>query len=112
MRNVYKASVFLAVIGLTLLYFSSLYIQIEEVDIGAIEKDWNGKNVKISGELTDYSSSGSTAFLTVNDTTGSILVVNFDSKEEYDEGSSVNVTGHVAIYKGQLEVIAKEINRY
>ncbi|MFB6190857.1 MAG: exodeoxyribonuclease VII large subunit, partial [Candidatus Nanohaloarchaea archaeon] len=106
-KKVYKASVFFAVIGLTLMYFASLYISLEHVEIGEIEKSWSGKNVKISGEVTSFSRSSGHAFFQVNDSTGEIQVVDFDSQLQLREGEDVNVTGRVALYRGQLEIIAK-----
>lgn len=110
-KKVYKISVFLAVAGLTLMYFSSLYLGLEHVAIGEIERSWSGKNVKISGNVSEFSRSDSTAFITLNDTTGEILVVDFDSRLQLEQGEKVNVTGRVSIYQGQLEVIAKEVQK-
>lgn len=108
-KQIYKASVFLAVVGLTLMYFSSLYLQLEKVDIGQIEKSWSGKNVKIQGNVTDFSRSSGHAFIDLQDDTGEMMVVDFDSDLKLEEGESIAVTGHVSIYRGQLEVIADEV---
>ncbi len=110
-KTLYKASVFMAVIGLTLMYASSLYLSIERVDIGEIEKSWSGKNVRIAGSVVDFSRSGETAFIELKDRTGQILVVDFDSSIELEEDEDINVTGHVSIYEGELEVIARDIQR-
>ncbi|MFB6292241.1 MAG: exodeoxyribonuclease VII large subunit [Candidatus Nanohaloarchaea archaeon] len=109
-KTAYKASIFLAVIGITVMYASSLYLGIEEVAVGDIKKSWTGKNVKINGEVTGFHRSGSTAFIDINDSTGEILVVDFDSSEQVETGEKVNVTGHVSLYEGELEIIAKEIS--
>ncbi len=109
MKRRYKASVFFAVIGLTLMYAASLYIGVEETDIGEIDREWNGRNVKISGEVTSFSRSSGHAFFDVNDSTGEILVADFDSGLSLEKGDAVNVTGHVSVYEGKLEVIAKDV---
>ncbi len=108
-QNLYRASVFLAVIGLTLMYGASLYLNLEQVDIGSIEKSWSGRNVRVNGEVTRFHSSEDTAFIDLEDSTGSILVVNFDNRLELEKGDSINVTGYVSIYEGEKEVIAREI---
>lgn len=110
-KQIFKISVFLAVIGLVLMYFSSLYLELDEVDAGEIETSWTGKNVKVTGNVTDFSRSDSTAFFDLNDGTGGIKVVDFDSDLELEEGSTVTVTGHVSVYRGQLEVIAKKVQK-
>lgn len=94
------------------MYASSLYIQLEKTEIGEIEKSWSGRNVKISGEITSFSESGGHVFMDVKDSTGEIMVADFDSDFKAEEGEKVNVTGHVAIYKGKLEIIAKEVEKY
>ncbi|MFB6189981.1 MAG: exodeoxyribonuclease VII large subunit [Candidatus Nanohaloarchaea archaeon] len=111
MKNVYRASIFFAVIGLTLMYFSSLYMSLDHVEVGEIEKSWSGKNVKIGGEVTSFSTSSGHSFFQVNDSTGEIQVVKFDSKLALERGDEVNVTGQVSLYRGQLEIIAKEVTK-
>lgn len=108
-KKLYKISVFLSVIGLTLMYASSLYLTNKHVEIGEIEKSWSGKNVKVTGKITSYTESGGHAFMDVSDSSGNITVVNFDAQESFEQGDRVNVTGHVEIYKGELEIIVKEI---
>lgn len=108
-KDAYRLSVFLAVIGLTLIYFSSLYLSLEEVDIGEIERDWSGRNVEIKGNVTGFTKSSGHAFIDVEDSTGEILVVDFDSDLELERGETVTVTGHVEIYEGKLEIVAKEV---
>ncbi len=110
-KNVYRISVFLAAIGLVLIYFSSLYLTIDQVRIGDIDRSWSGKNVKISGNVTSFSTSSGHAFIDVEDSSGEILVVDFDSDLELERADTVNVTGHVSVYKGTLEVIAKEVQK-
>ncbi len=108
-KTVYKISVFLALIGLTLMYASSLYIEVEETEIGKIEKSWTGRNVKINGNVTSFTKSGGHAFMDVEDVTGKIKVADFDSEISLSEGENIEVTGNVELYKGELEVIAQEI---
>lgn len=110
-RQIYKVSVFLAIIGLTLMYASSLYLELEKVDIGEIERGWSGKTVKIEGNVTRFSRSNGHAFMDLEDNTGKIMVVDFDSGLQLKKGENVTVTGHVSLYKGKLEVIADEIQQ-
>lgn len=110
-REVYSICVFIALAGLTLMYFSSLYISLEQVDIEEIDRSWIGKNVKISGNVTEFRKSSGHAFFDVNDSTGEILVVDFESSLELEQGDTVNVTGHVEQYEGELEVIAREVQK-
>lgn len=111
-EKAYKLSVFLAFVGLTAMYASSLYLDVEHVNIGDIEESWTGRNVKVSGEVTGFTRSGGHAFIDLNDSTGEILVVDFDSElEEVEKGEHLNVTGHVSLYEGELEIVAKEVQK-
>lgn len=110
-KQLYKASIFLSVIGLTLMYASSLYLELDNSDVGDIKKSWSGKTLQIQGEAVNVTNSGGNLFMDVKDSTGSILVVSFDSQTSVNDGDSVNVTGHVALYEGELEIIAKEIKK-
>ena len=108
-RNAYKISVALSILGLTLMYGSSLYIQIEKVQIGDIESSWQGRNVVAEGEAVNVTRSEEHLFFDLKDKTGSILVVEFDSNTKLNDGEFVKVTGKVEVYEGQLEIIAKEL---
>jgi len=112
-KDLYKVSVFLSVLGLVLMYASSLYISIEKVDVRDIEESWNGKNVRLSGEIEGYSNTSGHIFFDLNDSTDTIKVADFDSTNYgIESGDTVNITGHVTMYKGELEVISKEIENY
>lgn len=110
-RSAYKICVFLAIIGLGIMYASSLYISPEKAIISEIDKSWSGKNVEISGKVISFSSSGKNIFMRLNDSTGDIKVVQFESEFSAKKGEKVNVTGTVELYQGELEIIAEEIQR-
>ena len=110
-KQLYKISIFLSVIGLTAMYAGSIYINLDTVDIGEIDRSWSGKTVKIQGEAVTASKSSGHLFMDVNDSTGQIMVVNFDSQTSVSKGDRLNVTGHVALYEGTLEVIVDEIEK-
>lgn len=110
-RQLYKISVFLSVIGLTLMYASSLYLEPETVDIEKIDQSQAGEVLAISGTAANVTSTGSNLFMDIKDSTGSIMVVNFDSGISISEGASVSVIGSVELYEGKLEIIAREIRK-
>lgn len=110
-RQLYKISVFLSVIGLTLMYASSLYLDPETVDIEKIDESQAGEVLAVKGAAANVTSTGSNLFMDVKDSTGSIMVVDFDSKSSVSEGDSVSVIGNVELYEGKLEIIASEIRK-
>ena len=110
-KNVYKLSVLLAVIGLSMVYASSFYMATGKVDIGSIKKSQAGKNVRIEGHVTSFSRPKNTAFVTVEDSTGAVQVVDFDSSLDLRTGESVTVKGNVNIYHGELEIVADSVRQ-
>lgn len=110
-RQLYKISVFLSVIGLTLMYASSLYLEPETVEIKEIDKGQTGEVLAAKGTAANVSNSGNHLFMDLKDSTGSILVVDFDSQTSVSEDSTVTVIGNVELYEGELEIIAREIKK-
>jgi len=110
-RQLYKISVFLSVIGLTLMYGSSIYLEPGEVDINQINKSQTGEVVEIKGSAVNVSKSSGNLFMDLTDSTGSIMVVDFDSESSVSEGDSISVIGNVELYEGKLEIISREIKK-
>ena len=112
--NILKISIIIAIIGIISLFFISRLlteetIEISELKIGQIER--------ISGMVTSvYISRDDHVFLKVADNTGEITVVafknsNIDEAYDLEVGEEVSVLGRVDEYKGELEIIAKEIRK-
>jgi DNA/RNA endonuclease YhcR with UshA esterase domain len=112
--NILKISIIVAIIGIISLFFISRLlteetIEISELKIGQIER--------ISGMVTSvYISRDDHVFLKVADNTGEITVVafknsNIDEAYDLEIGEEVSVLGRVDEYKGELEIIAKEITK-
>jgi exonuclease VII large subunit len=112
--NILKISIITAVIGIITLFlltqvFKEKTVKIEDLKIGQIER--------ISGMITSaYVSKNMHVFLKVADNTGEISVVifeNYNIDEAYDleVGDEVSILGRVDEYKGETELIAKEIKK-
>ena len=107
-----------SVAGLILLYYISQVIELPQTNVREITVDDIGKNVKICGEVISESVSKTKhVFLTLNDTSGEMDVVVFNSSAEklnaYDikKGDAACVIGSINDYQGNLEIIAKGIER-
>lgn len=69
-----------------------------------------GRTVLISGQVTDASYKSKASFLTLNDSSGAILVVMFDAlKVPIEKGKLVQVQGKAEEYRGETEIIADQI---
>lgn len=112
--NILKISIIIAILGLIGLFFitrvsSEQVISIEDLKIGQMER--------ITGMVTSaYVSRGGHTFLKVADNTGEIKVVAFEGSNieiapELEVGDEVSVFGRVEEYKGEMEIIAKDIRK-
>lgn len=107
--DILKACIILSIIGLGIIHISQSFIQPDKVEIDEIDETWIGNSVSINGTISSVYSSNETVFLTVEDDSGSITVVDFD-RGNYSRGSEIEAKGYVEVYQSELEIVADEIN--
>lgn len=114
-KSLLYVSIICSLVGLALLYFLSQTIELKATDIKQITADDVGKNVKVCGNITSkFVSNNKHVFLKIEDTTGRIDAVVFNSTAEsfgaYDvgKGDEVCIIGQVSEYQNGLEIIVKE----
>jgi DNA/RNA endonuclease YhcR with UshA esterase domain len=112
--NIIKISITVAIIGIIALFFLVRYQEQNTVKISELKQ---GQIERITGMINSvYVSKDGHTFLKVTDSSGEISVVAFKSSnidEVYDleVGDQISVLGRVEEYKGELEIIAKEIRK-
>jgi len=112
--DILKISITIAILGIIALFF---IIQINKETIVVIEDLKIGQIERITGMVTSiYVSKNDHVFLEVADNTGKVTVVafknsNIDTAYELENGDQISVLGRVDEYKGELEIIAKEIRK-
>jgi DNA/RNA endonuclease YhcR with UshA esterase domain len=114
--SVAKIALAASIAGIAGLFVLSQAMQPEQVKIADIDASDTGDIVLIEGKLTSASEREGNYFFTVND--GSeIRVVVFESSARRipdaasaRRGDSAKVAGQVAIYRGELEIIAQALN--
>lgn len=106
-----------SVVGIVGLIMFTPSIEVKEVDIKDINRGMIDEEVKIDCTIQDVSqsSSKSSYFLTINDGTGQIPLIVFESQaseiqsKNFDihdfENKQVEVVGKITEYNSQLEVI-------
>lgn len=112
-----KIALITSLIGLIGLIIFTPSIEVKKVEIQDINRGMIDEEVSIEGVVSDVKSSASKSsyFLTVNDGTGQISLIIFESQlaqledngidiESY-KGKKVNVAGTVTQYNSQLELI-------
>ncbi|MFB6245890.1 MAG: OB-fold nucleic acid binding domain-containing protein [Candidatus Nanohaloarchaea archaeon] len=111
MRDAFRESLLLGVVGLALIYTSSIYIEPEKATVEEIRPSWIGKNVIVQGKVTESFRSNETLSMKINDSTGTIKVVQFDSEKAPKPGETVEADGVVKMYRGKMELVAEKIIR-
>lgn len=102
-----RISLIWSVLGILFLLLVAEYSEPSRINI--IEAEGNiGKIVVIVGEINSFSSKPTVTFIDVKDKTGEISVVSFD-KLQRPSCSSIEVTGKIDVYKGDLEIVADKI---
>lgn len=112
-----KIALITSLIGLIGLIIFTPSIEVKKVEIQDINRGMIDEEVNIEGVVSDVKSSASKSsyFLTVNDGTGQMSLIIFESQlaqlkdngidiESY-KGKKVNVVGTVTQYNSQLELI-------
>ncbi|MFO7793479.1 MAG: hypothetical protein R6V35_00695 [Candidatus Nanohaloarchaea archaeon] len=105
-KDIYRACIVLSIIGLGVIHISHSYIQPDKVGIDQIDETWMGNTVQISGNVRDHFQTGNAAFFTLENSSHTISVADFESRNISDQ---VTVTGHVDIYQGDLQIVAQKI---
>jgi DNA/RNA endonuclease YhcR with UshA esterase domain len=111
--NLIKISITVAIVGIIALFFIVKYQQQNTVKISDLEQ---GQIERITGMINSvYVSKDGHTFLKVTDSSGEISVVAFKSSNidvyDLELGDQISVLGRVEEYKGNLEIIAKEIRK-
>lgn len=112
-----KIALITSLIGLIGLIIFTPSIEVKKVEIQDINRGMIDEEISIEGVVSDVKSSASKSsyFLTVNDGTGQMSLIIFESQlaqledngidiESY-KGKKVNVVGTVTQYNSQLELI-------
>ncbi|MBY6294012.1 hypothetical protein GLU60_01330 [Nanohaloarchaea archaeon H01] len=94
-----------------MIHVSSQNILPDKIAIDKIDSSMSGSMVRAEGEISSKGFSGGNLFLTLKDGNSSIKVVKFNAEDRFSEGVNVVVEGEVAIYRGEMEIIASEIEK-
>ncbi|MEM4525252.1 MAG: OB-fold nucleic acid binding domain-containing protein [Methanothermobacter sp.] len=119
-EKIFKIVILIALVGLIGMIVSAGSIMPREVKIKEINKGMIDEKVTVTGFVEEIKNSktGKASFITLNDGTGRITVVVFESVKNEVERSDLNIetfkyrkikiTGKITEYKGSMEIILEE----
>ena len=108
MKKLRAIALIFSLVGLLSLLLLAEFSEPEQVKVIELENKVE-QRVIVHGEITSSFQKTDVSFFDLKDDTGKIKVVAFGPVEWLDKGSQVVVYGKVAIYQGELEVIADRI---
>ncbi|MDR3222320.1 MAG: RNA-binding protein [Methanobrevibacter sp.] len=121
-EKIFKIAIFTALIGIVGIIIFADSVETKEVQIKEISKSMVGEKIAINGVIDSIkqTSSGKSYFLSINDGTGKINVLVFESLflELQDKGININnylkekvkVMGTVSEYNSMMELILDDSN--
>ena len=105
-KDIYRACIFLSIIGLGIIHVSHSYLEYQEVSVEEIDRTWMGNSVKVEGEIVSRTEVDGAKFVELRDNTDTINIVDFEMRNVTDQAS---ISGYVDVYQGDLQIVAEEI---
>lgn len=106
-----------SVSGIVALYFASFMVATLDMDAGRISQNHVGMKVRVSGVVEDLREHrNGHIFFEIRDDTGSVDVVIWEDRVEQfgmsgidvgeiREGTGIEITGNVELYRGNVQVV-------
>ncbi len=113
-----KLCLAMSVIGVIALFFIVQFIEPKELSILDISQSYVGREVITNGNISSYAVNSGNIFIELTDLNSNeaINVVVFEKdantlNTELKKGDKIKVTGKVAFYKNELEIIASSVEK-
>ncbi len=106
-------SLILSIIGLLILVYATIAIDLPKSKIRDVSASHLGKNIRVQGNITDvHIFKGGTISLKLRDETGEVKVyLPYNTATRYSEhiaeGASADLVGVVELYRGDIEVVVE-----
>lgn len=103
-----KIALICSLIGLVVLYFISIKIEVKDYKPGILNKNI-GDDVKLAGTVKKITDTGDVVLIEVSRQSPVTVVLFSGDNLKLKKGDGIEVIGEVQEYKGRNEVIAKKI---
>ncbi|MDY6761520.1 MAG: hypothetical protein SVY41_00555 [Candidatus Nanohaloarchaea archaeon] len=92
------------------MYISSVLATPPQTSVDEIDEGDIGTTVRVSGTVTDASSSDGIKFFRIKGEQDSVQAVHFDGDLPVKEGQQYTFDGRVKLYEGELELVVNDIS--
>ena len=110
-KKLIRLTLILSILGLVSLSIIADYSEPKSIKIISAEENID-RTVIISGKINNFISKPTVTLFNLVDNTGKIKAVSFQDISWVKKCSEAEVTGDIALYKGQLEIIVDSIKCY
>jgi len=116
-RQIAKLSLVMAVVGILGLFLVNLLIVPTFLTVGEIDETRVGQIVSVDSDIKRISISEGHVFMTLDDGTGELKAVMWQSAARdtgaynLSVGDAVLVTGQIANYRGELEIVVSRLEK-
>lgn len=110
-KSLLKVALVCSLIGVTVLFFISEFIEVEERNIEEITIDDLDKNVKIIGTVSKIVDTDKVVIMDITQPQKLKVMLFKDKEINLKKGNYIEVLGKVQEYEGELEIIGDRIRR-
>ncbi len=113
-HQITRVSVVFSILSVVAIYLLSISVPVKDISVCQLDYSMKGSSVKVSGTVTETYVNEGNVFFTLSDRgceTRIVLWSNMADEESsgISDGNNVMVTGMVDSYRGELEIIAKDV---
>ncbi|MBW2980996.1 hypothetical protein KY360_06280 [Candidatus Woesearchaeota archaeon] len=108
-KSLLKVALVCSLVGVTVLFFISEFIEVEERDIDEITIDDLDKNVKIIGTVSKVVDTDKVVIMDITQPQKLKVMLFKDEEINLKKGNYIEVLGKVQEYEGELEIIGDRI---
>ena len=104
-----KFALAVSVTGLVVLFVLSAHLEPQTAQLQEISEPMVGQHIATTGQLTKLAVRDGTLFAVLHDEGAELRLVMFRADTDAHEGDRVQAEGTLALYRGELELVARKI---
>ncbi len=108
-KTLLKIGLIITIVGITILYFISGKIDIEEKTISKITAENIGEDVKIKGTVSRVTDLDAVMIIDISQPNYMTAVLFKDGEINIKKGDYVEITGEIDEYEGEYEIIGNKV---
>jgi len=110
-KTLLKIALICALVGIAVIYFISINIEVEEKNIEDINLESLDEIIKLTGQINNLAETENAYFIEMQQPAKTTIVVFKDNKQNLTiaKGDFVEIIGQIQDYEGKPEVVAQRV---